>query len=458
MSADSTAGLTLLCIGDVHLGTRPASLPEDLQAKELDPRSLSPEAALGLAVDAAIARQVDAVLFAGDVVESTNARFEALRPLEAAVSRLTAAGISVLGVVGNHDVEALPRLAAHIEGLELLGEGGHWQSKILYKGGRPVAQIHGWSFPQKQVYSSPVAALLQDREWSRHAGIPSIGLLHGDLDAAGGPYAPFRHQELELAGLDAWLLGHIHKPSLQAKEQASGTGMAPLCGYLGSLVGLDPSETGLHGPWLIQVRDDGTLQAEQLMTAPLRWDWLELQVSEDERAQDVGDRLINEIARYARDLQAQGAQLKALGLRVHLTGRTRHRKDLCACIDSGQWLESRDVGNTLVFVNKVSESLELAHDLADLADNVGPPALLARDLLLLKAGGEGRQELLDAARDHLKTLATDARWRALDGVRGAEDPVSDAALIALLTQSGTAALSELLAQGEDETAMPGDGP
>jgi len=75
----------LLAIGDVHLGTRPASLPPDLGDWGVDPRELTPEAALGTAVDRAIAEQVDAVLLAGDVVESTNARFEAIRPLEAAV-------------------------------------------------------------------------------------------------------------------------------------------------------------------------------------------------------------------------------------------------------------------------------------------------------------------------------------------------------------------------------------
>ena len=106
--------ITLLAVGDVHLGTRPVSLPGDLTDWDVDPRELTPEAALGAAVDRAIAEGVDAVVFAGDVVESTNARFEAIRPLEAAVRRLAEAGIPVLGVAGNHDVEALPRLAGRI--------------------------------------------------------------------------------------------------------------------------------------------------------------------------------------------------------------------------------------------------------------------------------------------------------------------------------------------------------
>lgn len=109
-SASTSGDLTLLAIGDVHLGTRSSSLPEDLASFGVDSRDLTPEAALAATVELAIAEHVDAVLFTGDVVESTNARFEALRPLESAVRRLLEAGIPVLSVVGNHAVEALPRV------------------------------------------------------------------------------------------------------------------------------------------------------------------------------------------------------------------------------------------------------------------------------------------------------------------------------------------------------------
>ena len=63
-STSTSDELQLLAIGDVHLGTRPSSLPEDLASFGIDPRDLTPEAALGAAVDLAIAEPVDAVLFA----------------------------------------------------------------------------------------------------------------------------------------------------------------------------------------------------------------------------------------------------------------------------------------------------------------------------------------------------------------------------------------------------------
>src|SRR3546814_11087376 len=76
-------------------------------------------------------------------------------------------------------------------------------------------------FPYTTRFRSPLSA------------IPRIGLLHADLDASGGHYAPIRQAELDSTGYDAWLLGHIHKPSLENLSASSGSRPS---GYLGSLV------------------------------------------------------------------------------------------------------------------------------------------------------------------------------------------------------------------------------
>ena len=438
----------LLAIGDVHLGTRPSSLPADLADFGVEPRALTPESALALAVKRAVLERVDAVLFAGDVVESTNARFEALRPLESAVRDLLQAGIAVLGVVGNHDVEALPRLARMIEGFELVGEGGQWQSRVLEKSGRPAVEILGWCFPEKKVRSSPVADLLRNPIAPAHAGVPRIGLLHGDLDASGGVYAPFTRRELADAGMDAWLLGHIHKPSLTPGSDHDGKGPV---GYLGSLVGLDPGEMGQHGPWLVRVTAEGAVVPSHLPIAPLHWDQFELRVGEDEEAEDVGDRLIEEAGNFASEIHAHlassGTPPLALGLRVRLVGPSRHYEALRKCIGDGRWKGlPRKVGETLVFIDKVLDGLSLALDLEEVARGDDPPAILARKLLLLDRPGLERNALLEAARSELNTLAGTARWSVLEEERDFADPLEDQALATMLTETGTEALHDLLVQ------------
>ena len=125
--------LTILAIGDIHLGTIPARLPENLSDAGLSKHDLSPATAWKCAVDYAIDQQVDAVLLAGDVVESTNARFEAIVPLEQGVQELINNNIQVIAVAGNHDTDALPRLAKLINGFHLLGEQGIWDKTTLSK-------------------------------------------------------------------------------------------------------------------------------------------------------------------------------------------------------------------------------------------------------------------------------------------------------------------------------------
>ena len=122
---------------------------------------LTPEAALKLSVDFAIERKLDAVLFAGDVVENTNARFEAMLPLEESVRRLLDEGIQVIAVAGNHDVEALPRLAALIDGFTLLGAGGRWEARTLTKNQSPFAEVIGWSFGSGGTAKTPCLTLVQ---------------------------------------------------------------------------------------------------------------------------------------------------------------------------------------------------------------------------------------------------------------------------------------------------------
>jgi len=449
---ETDRGVILLAIGDVHLGTQPGSIPADMAECGIDPRDLAPEAALGAAVDRAIADEVDAVLFAGDVVESTNARFEAIRPLEAAIQRLSDAAIPVLAVVGNHDVEALPRLGSLIDGLTLLGLGGHWQFHLIEKHGEPIVEIVGWSFSERRVMTSPVADLLRAPVARARPDLPRIGILHGDLGASGGHYAPFSRQELEATAFDAWLLGHIHGPSLGS---AGGPGGAGPCGYLGSLVGLDPSETGAHGPWSIHVGGAGRVHVQQLPIAPLRWERIDVELDEATTVDDVGDLLLDAAERVGRSIQEQGPAPRALGVRVQLIGATRHYDAISGRAKAGHWNDLRRVvRETVVFVERVIDGLDLLIDLEEISRGDDPPALLARKLLALRRGGDERRELLDLARSELRPLADDPRWAPVSDIRDGQDPLTDEALSALLEQASKAALHALLAQREDTGGSP----
>jgi hypothetical protein len=302
------------------------------------------------------------------------------------------------------------------------------------------------------VRTSPVADLVRSPLPAARPGAARIGLLHGDLDASGGSYAPFTSREAQQAGLDAWLLGHIHKPSLPSGVVAPG---AQPCGYLGSLVGLDPSEAGPHGPWLVHVSAAGQIALEQLVLAPLRWETVDARIGEDATPDDVGDRLLDVMEVEARRIADTGYPPAVLGLRVRLVGATRQHSALRRWIEAGSWSAARrTVGETFVFVDRVYDGLELAVDLAAIARGSDLPAMLARKLLALAQPGDERQTLLDAARERLCTVAQDQNWRPIEEIRDASDPLSDEALIATLLQSGRTALDELLSQTSSAVDAP----
>ena len=436
----------ILAIGDVHLGTACSGLPEGFSEWGFDERDFTPAAALRKAVDFALEKQVDAVLFAGDVVESANARFEAMVPLERSVNNLVRSGIQVIAVAGNHDVEALPRLAGLIDGFTLLGEGGYWESIDLAKDGNCYAQVIGWSFPEKRVRQSPVALLLSEPFPSPSIPVPRIGLLHADLGASGGHYAPIRQAELEDTGYDAWLLGHIHKPSL---KESLASGYNRPSGYLGSLVGLDPSETGPHGPWLLTVSRDGGIAIEQIPLAPLRWEHIEVSVDGIVDAEDVPERLLHEARKRLQTLSEAGPVPQALGLRVQLTGLSDAYDDICGRIKGSEWNSmSRPVDDTVVFVNRIVDSMELKLNLEKLAAGDDPAALLAKRLLWLCNDNEQSRQLLSEARERLGGIAGQDIWDPVQDHRNAIDPLSEDALRDILFRAGKAALAEMLSDLE----------
>jgi len=429
-------GARLLFIGDIHLGRRPARLPARLDEHGLSPADLGPAAAWRACVGWACEEHVDAVVMAGDVVDALDDRFEAYGHLKRGVELLVDAQIPTFAVVGNHDVEALPRLADEIAHFHLLGRGGSWDSlRLETRAGVPL-RLLGWSFPAARVPRSPLALPLPASE----PGVATLGVLHCDLAASGSDYAPVTRAELERAPADAWLLGHVHKPGDLGTQRPIG--------YLGSLVGLDPGEPGPHGPWLVEVEGAGQVRARQLPLAPLRWERIELPLSELDPASEV--ELPDRLARAVRDrIEALHREIAAerepgapgprvVGCRLAIRGRGRHHRALRAHLDS---LPLEPTDGVLYFVEKVEDEGAPDLDLAALAAGSDPPALVARRLLQLEAGTEAGTALLREARAQLSSRVGQTRWPDL-----AQEVVDDDALRELLRRAGTRQLEELLAQ------------
>jgi hypothetical protein len=388
-------------------------------------------------VDLAIREPVDAVVFAGDVVEKENAKFEAFGRLEREVRRLAEAEIEVYAVSGNHDVETLPKLADLIPGFHLLGRAGTWELATVRRNGRPVAHLLGWSFPEDRFSISPLEG--RDLPELRADGLPRYGVLHADLDGHGSPYAPVRRSELEPIPVHGWFLGHEHKPS-------DLSGPRPI-GYLGSLVGLNPKETGRHGPWLLEASDAG-LKLRQIPLAPIRWARIEIDVGGWESEEDLLPASVRALESIHRGIAADAAPPLAVGCRLRLTGNTRLGPELRAAAASPEIRDlRREWDGTLYFVDRAEDGTRPRLDLPEIAKDGHPAGLLARRVLALEERGPEADELVRGARARMEQVAAERSWQTLEPRALDDEQVRE-----MLIDAGNRAIEELLRQVEADGA------
>jgi DNA repair exonuclease SbcCD nuclease subunit len=438
----------LMCVGDIHLGRRPSRLAERVDDFGVGIHELTPAAAWHAAVEWALVNEVDAVALAGDVVESLEDRFEAYGHLERGVRRLTDANIPVVGVAGNHDVSALPRLADQLPDFKLIGRGGKWEPVELTAASGARLRILGWSFHKKRELRNPLDELPVDLSSSVS---PTVGLLHCDLDKTNSPYAPVPRRSFENAPGIAWLLGHVHSPS-------DLSGPRPV-GYLGSLVGLDPGEPGLHGPWLARISADAQITLEHLPLAPLRWE------TEAVVIDDIGDLPSDEIEDALSALLIAGMEAihqrieptlgatRLVGCRLRLTGRSASHRKLRAAAGNEDIVKlTRSFGSVVYFVDKIIDEAAPALELEQLAQTKDLPGLLAHRILALQQGGADSERLVEEARGALDEASKFAASAENDEYDGDEAVSLDERTRQFLVTAGIQALEELLAQRSDADA------
>lgn len=452
--------MNILCLADLHLGRSPSRLHPDLTR---DVGQLGPAEAWRRSVDHAIRARVDAVLLAGDVIDSDSDYFEAFGDLRDGAQRLAAAGVSVVAVAGNHDADALTRLARAVQGVVLLGAGGSWEHvDLVGQAGR--VRVVGWSFPARWVEASPLSsaglaealtAPAPDTGGARPAPLlATVGLLHADLDQATSRYAPVSTSALAaVAGVDAWLLGHVHRPDLSAGLTAGDPARfgraGRAIGYVGSVTALHPGDVGARGCWLLEVVPAaGQARFAHVPLAPLRWEELELDVGALAEPAGLRDAVIATIVRLDARTRERHDGVghpgpAAVGCRVRLTGRSAFRRELAERLRQepleGELLR---LGGVTYFVDEVTMDVRQSVDVADLAGRQDPVGLLARRLLALREPGSDLRRRLVA---ELGLRLTVERHRAHFARLGQPEP-DEVTVVRLLEAAASRLLDELLAQ------------
>lgn len=422
--------MRVLCSGDLHVGRRPTRLP-----RNVDAHLHSAAAAWRAIVDYALTQQVDVVALSGDVVDQANRYYESLGPLEQGLRRLGAAGIPTVAVAGNHDYEVLPELARVLpaDHFRLLGLGGRWERATLERPGGTL-HVDGWSFPTQHVRESPLAAYdLPDA-----AGVPVLGLVHGDLDAPTSVYAPLSLADLHARPVSMWLLGHVHAPALR---KVAGK---PVVLYPGSPQPMDPGETGLHGAWLVDLAPGRPTVVRQIPLATVRYGLCEIDIG---AATDLpaARAIIVERVRDAATAMVEGTGIRHVSLRLRLTGRSALHREL----DREATLLAADLAPEIpgaaVHVERVEVAARPARDLDALAAGTDGIAIVAQVLRHLERGEREAlpEELRRAIGAIPATLGAARPYRSL-AVPDTERPTET--LDAALARQAGLLLDELLAQ------------
>ena len=243
--------------GDVHLGNPFSGLEGRLpEALKQMVHEATITAFIRL-IDGAITESVDFVLFPGDLYNAAENSAHIQSIVNQQFNRLLAAKIPVYLSFGNHDFEADRRQHLPWPANVIVFSQQVETKSLTVQGGQHVA-ITGFSYQTQR----QATRIIDDFPQKNHQFDYQIGMYHGSVGADGSPYAPFSVGDLLSKNYDYWALGHIHKR--QTLNQR------PFVGYSGNLQGLNLTETGPKGYYLVS-DETGRLVPTFVDVAPVVW-------------------------------------------------------------------------------------------------------------------------------------------------------------------------------------------
>jgi DNA repair exonuclease SbcCD nuclease subunit len=239
--------------------------------------------ALERVVEHTIRAKADFLIIAGDLYDSKDRSLRALVAFRKQMERLAERNIPVFIVHGNHDPlngwGSSFQLPANV-----VTFGGRTDSEPFIRHGREVAQIMGVSYTRERVTDNLASS------FSPALDAPySIAVLHANIGHQAGhaDYAPATVEDLLSAGFNYWALGHVHTPSILAKEPA-------MVVYPGNTQGRNPRESGPRGCYQVDVDTYGRAHLEFVDTSVVRWAHIELSIRDCPGMDQFVDSMLSE--------------------------------------------------------------------------------------------------------------------------------------------------------------------
>ncbi|MCI1821834.1 MAG: DNA repair exonuclease [Megasphaera sp.] len=272
-----STSLRFIHCGDLHLGSPFENIMiTDERWKRIIGKA--PVRAFQKIVQAAIDKQVHAVLIAGDVYTSATHNLTAQLDYVRLLHKLGQHGIEVFAVHGNHDpldawkakIPLPPNV--HVFSTEQV------ERIPLIIDGEERAEIYGRSYAHSEERNNFAG------EYIRHEDDQyAIGLMHTQVGGENSTYAPCTLNSLKDSGMDYWALGHVHTPQVLQEK--------PWIVYCGSPQGLDCTETGVHGCYYVEVGPYGTTSLQFIDTSIVRWESINVPIDTIESVSEIRENV-----------------------------------------------------------------------------------------------------------------------------------------------------------------------
>jgi DNA repair protein SbcD/Mre11 len=362
----------ILAAGDLHLGKSPGGIPGN-------PMECTTRFTWNRIVELCIEMDIDMLFLTGDIVDRDNRYFEATGLLQTGFLKLRKAGIPVYMVAGNHDHDVLRQIfrGRKNENVHLLGSDGTWELLHYHKGGQ-VIQVAGWSFSSQYVYDNP---LISFNTLNINPDYPAIALLHCEVAGGDSRYGPVGLPDLLSTRIDAWVLGHIHKPAVLNQQD-------PAVIYPGSPLAMSARETGAHGAALLTVDDTGRLSHGFIPVSPLRFESIPVDITGSDSIEDVRIRIIRAIDQDACNRIREHEGLQWLVYDIILQGEHINPNEVSLWGEEGikDFRHETEEGISIIIRKLESLASPMIEDLVKLAGTPSPAGKLAQTILAIEKG------------------------------------------------------------------------
>lgn len=246
-------------------------------------------------VQTAITQEVDFVLIAGDLYNSSNKSVRAQLFFLHQMKLLADHHIPCLFVHGNHDPIDSWVVKSELPSA-IFQFPPYVFCKSLYRTHeeKPFVNIIGYSYPKRDVQKN-IAQDIAQHSRSLDQDTFNIGLLHCNVggDPSTENYAPCSLQDLLQSNIHYWALGHVHTRKVLHESQ-------PAVIYPGNTQGLHINESQKKGFYLVDVHDQ-EVDYRWIETSSFLWFQPTLQVA-DSTIDSISEDIIQAMIESAQSL------------------------------------------------------------------------------------------------------------------------------------------------------------